>query len=381
MGKTSLGRSYQDIDLSGQMGQQYAYMASSNMGMTYNQYTAMQTTNPVAAAQARAGENLSLLSQIFTQEEINWVKEKADSLGGQLDPDAALSIVPEFLQRFPNHNISVIQQQLAAYGIVQTSDPQKALAYAFNLIAGNNGDLANAQKTAKANQPMSTKDAAKQDKDSGFIQGFSSKDNHGSSTAAKIGGAFLETVTAGIVGDIGTDKGDSQAMQEYKSQVRASGQRNPVIENLLQHVGDQDKAKVVVHTGTGQRVVSLKDAIKNHSQELSSGQARFAEGGEAGKSVQDVVGVGGINATADWSKEAAKDKGNKGQSLKDWQKAHPDAKTTAGQGSGTGANGRVVVDLSDAAKQLLRISAATGIAGANGEGAPPLNSYNWNASR
>lgn len=377
MGKTSLGRSYQDIDLTGQMSQQYTYMAASQMGMTYNQYTAMQTTNPLAAAQARAGQNLSALSQIFTQDEVNWVKQKAQSLGGTLDSDAALAIVPEFLTAFPNHNISVIQQQLAAFGIVQTNDPQKALAYAFTLMAGNNGDLANAQKTAKSNRPMSAKEAAKQGNRSGFIKDFSTKEKHESSTMAKIGGAFVETVTAGMVDDIGTDKGDSDAMKAYKSQVRGSGNRNPVLENLLTTLKDDNETKVLVHTSKGERVVSLADAIKNHSVEVSSGQAKIMAGKNKGKTVSDLLGAGSVDSSANWTLEASKSKDTAGESLSKWQKSHP----SSTKGKGVGANGKVIIDLSDSARQLLKVSSATGIAGAYGEGAPPLNSYNWNANR
>ena len=379
MGKTSLGRSYQNIDLSGQMGQQYAYMASSNMGMTYNQYLAMQSQNPLAAAQGRAGQNLSLLAQIFTQDEINWVKEKADGMGGQLDSDAALSIVPEFMTAFPNHNISVIHQQLSAFGIVQTDDPQQAVAYAFTLIAGQNGDLANAEKTAKENKPVSTKDAAKADDsaDKGFIKDFDTKIRN-PGAAKKLWGSFVETVTLTGVDDIGIE--DQEAMKEYKRQVDKSGQRNPVLENILKTLPDEDKAKVVVHTSKGQRVVSLEEAIKNHPKELSSGQARFVAGSADGKSVSDLLGSGSVDTTAKWTDEATKSSGKEGQSLKEWEKKHPDRKTASNSG-GTAANGRVVVDLTDTARQLLKISSATGVAGANGEGAPPINTYNWNASR
>jgi hypothetical protein len=384
MGKTSLGRSYESIDLSGQMSQQYTYMASSNAGMTYNQYTAMQTTNPLAASQARAGENLALLSQIFTQDEIDWVNAKAKSLGGKLDPNSALSIVPAFLQAFPNHNLSVIQQQLSAFGIVTSSDPTEALGYAFNLIAGNNGDLANAQKNSSSTSPMSSSAAktASKDSSSGLYQNFSTKVDTGSSTAAKIGGSLLEAATAGLVGDVGTDKGDSKALQAYKKSVdQKSGQRNPVLENLLQSVSDPDKAKVLVHTSTGERVMSLSDAIKNHPNELSSGSVEFVSGDEKGKTVQDLLGTGSVNTSADWTTEASKSSGKTGQSLSDWEKKNPDDASTFGTGTSTGSNGQVVVDLTDAAKQLLKISSATGIAGANGEAAPPLNSYNYNASR
>lgn len=358
MGKASLGRSYEDIDLTGQMSQQYAYMASSNLGMTYNQYTAMQSGNPLAAAQARAGQNLSLLSQIFTQDEISWVKQKAQALGGTLDPNAALEIVPDFLRAFPNHNISVIQQQLAAFGIVNTDDPQKAVAYAFNLIAGNNGDLANAQKTQRDTQVVSMAKAAKAAKTQGKDSAFFNKSNMDLDQMMSQGNAF------------GT----------YVTEVNKSGKRNPVIENLLQHVDDQDKTKVIVHTASGQRVMSLSDAIKEHPQEISSGSVQFVAGDEKGKTVSDIVGSGSVNLNANWQSEAAKSSSRTGQSLSSWQKDNR-VKSTAGTGTGTGANGKVVVDLTDAAKQLLKVSSATGIAGANGEGAPPLNSYNWNASR
>lgn len=386
MGKTSLGRGFEDVDLSGQMSQQYTYMASSNAGMTYNQYTALQTTSPLAASQARAGENLSLLSQIFSQDEVNWVKQQADALGGQLDPNAALSIVPQFLQAFPNHNISIIQQQLSSFGIVTTSDPQQALAYAFNLIAGNNGDLANAQKNNASMQPLSASAAKKasSNSDSGLIKGFSTKVDNGSSSAANAVGFGISAVTVGITNaGVGGDKGDSSAMKSYKKLVSSNkGTRDPVIENLLQSVKDPDKAQVAVHTADGQRVMSLSDAIKSHTDELSSGEATFVSGSEKGKTVQDILGTGGVDPSSSWTSEAAKSSGKTGTSMDDWKKKHKsDYDSIFGSGSSTGSNGTVVVDLSDAAKQLLKISSTTGIAGANGEGAPPTNSYNWNATR
>jgi len=384
MGKSVLGRGYEDIDLSGQMSQQYTYMASSNAGMTYNQYTALQSTNPLAASETRAGENLALLSQIFSQDEVNWVKQKADALGGKLDPNAALSIVPDFLRTFPNHNISVIQQQLSAFGIVTTNDPQQALAYAFNLIAGNNGDLANAQKNGTSTQPMSASAAQKasSNSDSGLFKNFSTNIQHGSSTMAQIGGGALRGLTFNQVKK-GDTKADSKALQSYKNLVKGNnGERDPVIENLLQTIKDPDKAKVVVHTSDGQRVMSLSDAIKSHTNELSSGEATFVSGDEKGKTVQDILGSGHIDSSADWTSEASKSSSKTGQSLDAWKKKHKDDYDSIfGSGSSTGSNGKVVIDLSDSAKQLLKIGSTTGIAGANGEGAPPVNSYNWNASR
>lgn len=359
MGKTSLGRSYEDIDVTGQTSPQYTYMASSNLGMTYNQYTAMQQKNPLAASQARAGENLAILSQIFTQDEVNWIREQADSLGGTLDPNSALSLVPGFLQAFPNHNVSVIQQQLSAFGIVTSDDPQKALAYAFNLIGGNNGDLANAQKTqtdTKVTSAAGAKKIAKSNTDSTFATGMGTSE-------------FMWSV-----------QGLTAAGGEYEKAAQKSGTRNPVLENLLGQVKDSNKSQVVVHTSGGQRVMSLAEAIASHPGELSAGAVQFVSGSKKGQSVSDIVGASNVDTTADWSSEASKSSGKTGSSLSSWQKGHP-TESTAGTGSGTGANGKVVVDLSDAAKQLLKISSTTGIAGAYGEGAPPLNTFNWNASR
>jgi hypothetical protein len=301
-------------------------------------------------------------------------------MGGKLDPNAALSIVPEFLRTFPEHNVQVIVQQLAAFGIVQSSDPNTALAYAFNLIAGNNGDLANAQKTASQTSVMSSDAAKKQEgSNSALIKGFTTS-KHAQSTAGVIGGSLLETVTFGMTDGGMGKKSDSGAMKAYKDAVAGSGQRNPVIEALLQNVkGDPDKEKVVVHTGSGLRVMSLADAIRKHPQELSSGQVQFVGGDDKDRSVGDIIGQDKINASADWTKEGqAKD--DQGQSMEDWQKKNPGS-SLFGNGSGTGANGKVMIDLSDSAKQLLRIASASGVAGANGEGAPPMNSYSWNANR
>lgn len=373
MGQTSLGRSFQNIDLSGQMSQRYTYMAASNAGMTYNQYVAMQSTNPLAASQARAGQNLQILSQIFSGDEVNWVKQQAQAMGGKLDPNSAISIVPAFERQFPNHNVSVITQQLQQFGIVSSSDPTEALAYAFNLIAGNNGDLANAQKTQSNTKPMSASaadKAAKNGSNSLLMKNFSvtPTPNRINSKAAFDSPSVQQ----------GTS--DAGAMTAYKNTVSKTNQRNPVIEGLLQKVKDPDKEKVVVHTASGERVVSLADAITNHSAELSGGSVQFVSGDNKNRSVADIVGQNNINAGSNWATEASKSKDKSGQTLSAWQKANPSS-TPYGNGTGTGANGRVIVDLSDGAKQLLKIASTSGIAGANGEGAPPINSYPYNANR
>lgn len=385
MGQTTLGRSYQNIDLSGQMGQGFTYMAASNTGMTYNQYTAMQSTNPLAASQARAGENLALLSQIFTQQELNWVKQKAQAMGGKLDPNSALTLVPEFEQAFPNHNVAVIAQQLAAFGIVQSADPTEALGYAFNLIAGNNGDLANAQKTNASTKPMSLSAASKAAGDYNSLGGpMAAQAAAGLKTNPNLITNFTDQKTDPSIGNelsfgLFGYGGDSGALTQYKKGVASSKTRNPVIEGLLQKIKDPGDATVIVHTASGDRVVSLQDAIQNHPDELSSGDAQFVGGKEKGKSVSDLVGAGNTNPQ-DWSQEAAKSKDTSGQSLSDWQKANPTA-NPFGSGVGAGANGTVMIDLSANAQKLLTIANTTGIAASNAEGAPAVNSYSYNSTR
>jgi hypothetical protein len=344
--------------------------------MSYNQYVAMQSTNPLAASQARAGENLQVMSQIFSAAELKWIKDKAAAMGGKLDPNSAISIVPAFEQAFPNHNVQVITQQLAAFGIVQSSDPTEALAYAFNLIGGNNGDLASAEKNSTQNAPMSASAAqSAEGSNSSLIKGFSATGNGGgkapSGVLSRLGGPQAQN----------NGQDTSNAMTTYQKSVQTSGQRNPVIEALLQSVkGNPDQEQVVVHTADGERVMSLADAITSHPTELSSGQVQFVGGSDKGRSVGDIVGQNKINASADWTSEAAKSSTSQGQSLADWQKANPNS-DPYGNGSETGSNGKVIIDLTAAAAQLLKVSSATGIAGANGEGAPPINSYSYNANR
>src|SRR5207244_9154137 len=117
------------------------------------------------------------------------------------------------------------------------------------------------------------------------------------------GGVLAETFSFGLAGDVG--KSDSGAMKAYKDAVSKSGQRNPVIEALLQNVkGNPDQEKVVVHTASGQRVMSLADAIRSHPAELSSGAVQFVGGSDKDRSVGDIVAQDKINTSADWSKEA-----------------------------------------------------------------------------
>jgi hypothetical protein len=140
---------------------------------------------------------------------------------------------------------------------------------------------------------------------------------------------------------------NSSAAAPYLAAEKKSGQRSPVLEALIQNTGSD--AQVLVNTATGQRVMSIGDAMKYYPNELASGNVQFY--GSSGQALGNTSGItqGLINTQANVSGEEKQRAGsNAGVSLSAWEKAHPSAAPTAGTQA-------VTISLSAEAQQLLKL--------------------------
>jgi len=164
-------------------------------------------------------------------------------------------------------------------------------------------------------------------------------------------------------------KDNPAAAAPYLSAEKSSGQRNPVLEALIQNTGSSDQ--VAVQTATGTRVMSMADAMKYYPNELESGNVQFY--GSNGQSLGNTAALTGglVNAGANTAGEQKQKAGSTlGQTLSAYQKAHPNS---AGQTN-------VTVSLSSEAQALLKLLPSTSNQAA-ATSTVPANTYASTASR
>jgi hypothetical protein len=345
--KNSYGRSFQDIDASGRLSQSHAYMAASLSGISVSQYLTGGVETKAHADQVldRATVKAALKPGVE-----DWIKAHVKAAGGKLDEQAATQLGQEMLQQFyPNdpYALSAVVASLSGYSNLG-SDPVKAATW---LVQQYNGKGALA--TAKADEKKTSKSNAVK---TGLTSiSYPDQEKHG--------------------GFLGFGASNSKAWDAYSKWVHEKGhgklQDDPVIDSLLNKIKGDDKTKVAVTTKSGKRVVSLADAIKNHRNELASGKAVIVEGDQAGKSVADILGKGGVDPLRDFSKEAkATDKS--GESYAKWEQGSNAKERKARQ--------NLQLTLTPEARRLLTVLDSTGVAGSSATATPPLSPYASNPS-
>jgi hypothetical protein len=140
---------------------------------------------------------------------------------------------------------------------------------------------------------------------------------------------------------------NSSAAAPYLAAEQKSGQRSPVLEAILQNTSSSDQ--VLVNTASGQRVMSVADAMKYYPNELASGNVQFYKPGGQVLGNTSSVTQGLINTQANVSGEEKQKAGSgSGVTLGAWEKAHPSASTTPGTQA-------VTISLSAEAQQLLKL--------------------------
>jgi hypothetical protein len=345
--KNSYGRSFQDIDASGRLSSSHAYMAASLAGISVSQYLTGGADVKASADQRldRATAKAALKPGVE-----DWIKAHVKAAGGKLDEQAAAQVGQQMLQQFyPNDPfaLSAVVASLSGYANL-SSDPVKAATW---LVQQYNGKGALA--TAKADEAKTSKSNSVK---SGLTtMSYPDQEKHG--------------------GFLGFGSSNSKAWDAYSDWVHQKGHGNlqddPVIDSLLNKIKGDDKTKVAVTTKSGKRVVTLADAIKNHRNELASGKAVIVEGDQAGKSVADILGKGGVDSLRDFSKEAkAADKS--GESYAKWKQGGNAKEKTARQ--------NLQITLTPDARRLLTVLDSTGVSGSAATATPPLSPYAANPS-
>jgi hypothetical protein len=365
-----MGKQMAGVNFSGELSQSSQYLLSGMSGMTPAQLQYLQRNNPAQYNSLKAGQNKQFLQEggLLTPQMQSSLQQMIKEAGGtsalQSNPDLTQQIANQFLNQWQtkgNINENLWAQEISSLTGVNMNANQ-----AFDWIVSQsggineataNGQLATNSTSRGQNVPANKLGGAPSGK-GGLAQG---------SSPGLFGQLFLgdrsKTWQQVLQGD------NSAAAAPYLSAEQKSGQRNPILESLLQNTQSGDQ--VAVQTASGTRVMSVADAMKYYPNELEAGNVQFY--GSNGQSLGSTASLTGglVNAGANTAGEMKQKQGSTaGSTLSAWQKAHP------------GSSGQVtnIVDLSTEAKQLLKLLPSNNDQAAATSNVP-ANTYTSQASR
>ncbi|MFH8483095.1 hypothetical protein [Streptomyces sp. NPDC018055] len=367
--KNSYGRSFQDMDVSGRLGINHAYMAASIAGISVSDYL---TAGPTAKGAADQKLDSAAASAVLKPGVEAWIKDQIAKSGGDVSEEIATQIGEELIQRFYPNDSPALAQVIATLsgngGLAQ--DPVKAATW---IVQQHNGKGAGA--TVKSMDRLSKKSNEELSKRNGVVSSSSglsrvTEKDKGASAGRSAQGKRLDREVSG--GFLGLGGDNSDAYNAYDSWHKDSGgKEDPVVYALLNAIKGDDKSKVAVTTKDGKKVVSLADAVKRHRNELASGNAVVVEGDKAGRSVADILGENNVDPGRDYSKEA-KAREKSGVSYEEWEK-----KNTKKDKKGAE---KLEISLTPDARRLLTVMDSTGVSGSAATAQPPLSPYPSNPS-
>lgn len=367
--KTSYGRSFQDVDASGRMSDNRAYLAASMTGMSVSEY---MLAGPTARGEADAVVDKNVARLGLKPGVEAWIKQQIAKSGGNVSEDVEQQIAEEMLLKFyPNDGKALVGVVNSLSGYNVGNDPVKAAAW---IVKQFNGKGAAAEvKELTASDKKKLKETSQNNKVStgvGELQRTSQDDRGPNAGKSKLGDLDREH-SGGFLGFGGHNSDAYNAYQSWHK--KNGGQEDPVVYALLNKIHGDDKTKVAVTTKDGKKVVSLADAIKRHRNELASGKAVvLGPDGGKGQSVKDILGADGIDPLRDFSKEA-KSSEKHAQTFEEWEKAH----TKKGK---KGAADKLEIGLTADARRLLTVMDSTGVSGSSATSTPPLSPYASNPS-
>jgi hypothetical protein len=350
--QASMGKEFSGVNFSGELSQARQYLLSGMSGISASQLQDIARTNPGAYNQLLAGQNTQFLTQggLMTPQMTAGLQQMIASAGGgkaiMSNPGLRDQIATQFLNKYQvsgNINENVWAQEISQLTGVQMT-PTQAFQWIVSQSAGVNEASHNGSLTSSANQGASV---------SAGNLGKSPTGRYGLATGhgAQLGG-LVSALTFGGAGNpqnwqqqLMSDNGSASSV--YLSQESKSGQRSPVLEALLQNTSSGDQ--VMVQTASGQRVMSMADAMKYYPNELAAGNVQFYS--SSGQSLGSTSGLthGLVNSAASVTAEEKQKAGaNLGVSAAAWAKSHPGVTPAAGGQA-------VTISLSNEAAQLLKL--------------------------
>jgi hypothetical protein len=354
--QAAYGKALASVNFGGSLSTGQQYLMAGEYGITPADTQYIQRTNPQQYQNMISGNALAAIQRYFTPEEFQSLQQMiaAQGGGGQVSGDDATAIGQQFLNQWQPQDSRLDENTLAAQMNALTGlnlSPGQVMTWIVGQVAGFGTKAAQQSGTGGAPVPAGKTSGAPTGQ-YGLAQSRIITTSTGRAAALAVNGASVQGQTWQQVLTSGSAP---QTAREYLAQEKKTGQRNPVLESLLQSKlwgGDQ----VQVMTATGPRVMSYQNAMKYYPNELAAGNARFFSA--SGQTYLGTTGTftGGLtDPAADVQAEETQRAGDRlGVALGRWQKMHPAAtKSLNSQGSGT--KGTVQVTLTQEARELLKL--------------------------
>lgn len=372
--QASMGKEFSGVNFSGELSQRRQYLLSGMSGITPAQLQYTARNNPGAYNKLLAGQNLQLLKSggLMTSQMSSSMAQMIQAAGGpsaiMSDPSVRDQVASQFLNTWQlkgNINEGLWAQEISALtGVPMT--PAQAFQWIVSQSAGVNEASHNAALSSSSGASVSAKNTAGAPTGKyGLAQGYA---NNWAEMAATLGIRGRGKTWQQLIQGAGP-AGDAYLAQESKT-----GKRSPVLEALLQSGSSSNM--VAVHTATGQRVMSMADAMKYYPNELASGNVEFYD--SSGKAIGGTAALtnGLINTGA---KTAAEQKQKAGSGLGTPLSKYL-AQHQASQSAAAASGQAVTVGLSAEAQQLLKLLPSNSDAAA-ASSTVPANPYASQASR
>jgi hypothetical protein len=347
-------------------------MIGAQYGVAPGQLQKIMRNQPGEYARMVTGSQMSFIKGVLTPEEIADLQALIKKYGNSTA--AVPAIEKEFLDSHTRIDLNVIAETLSGQLTGVQLDRSNVMDWIIHQLAGNTAAAHTDQTSAVAPVDASKADGAQTgkfgliDMSGGSGEKVSKRVQRISITEQHADSGFLG------LGIIGHHK--NRAGEVYADAMEKSGKRDPVLEAILQNVKEPNKTDVRVNTATGDRIVSLSEAMKYFPNELARGNVQLVSGNQSGKTISDVV-QGHVDSNREYKDELANTQGQKvGQTVEEYGKKHklPGEKKDAPSG------GKVTVDLSDEAKRLFKILDGTGNE-SSATGYPPYNPNSAQGSR
>jgi hypothetical protein len=338
------------------------YQMASTMGMTPSQLEVAGQTNPGITMQA-LGKRSDMYMRSLGSGNMKVLQDAITKSGGNqkvaADSNLMQNVASE-LMGSQGYDVTV------AKNIVSQIDPSMANAsdsaiaqYIVNYVAGNNPG----NQAAGLQDSMTPKNISQ-----GEREKIKNPNQNGDATGKGFGNFAWDQNKRGK--DMQSDAGmwsnlfnGDQTEQGYTLQVnsdyyneltKGTGKSDPVIEKLISEYGTDPNIRFKVKTKNGDKAVTFGEAIRNFSDQLSSGQASIVSSNKDinNRSVKDIAGTTGARVTSDQN---------------DWQGSDFD-KVADEVGAGTAdqaaadnsGGGSVKVGLTPGAEKLIQLLDAQG---------------------
>lgn len=343
--QASYGKAFSNVSFAGQLAPGMQYMLAGQYGISPAATQYMMRTNPAQYQNMLTGSALQFIGQLpgMTPQLMQSLQQMIQQAGGanaiKQQPDLAQQIGSQFLNQYQvqyNIDLNVWSAFLSQVSGISLT-PGNVMQWVVEQVAGNtNANYGNVASPGRGASVSAGDTGAAPAGRYGLAQAVApSMASRMAALNGPQGGETWQQVLHGA---------NPAASSVYLGQEQRSGQRNPVLEALLQNV-PQD-AQVAVKTASGTRVMSFSDAMKYYPNEMQAGDVQFYSSSGAALGGTSAITQGLVNAGANVSpEESSKGPGSKaGISWSQWQKQHP------GQ-----TGGGVTVDLTHEAKQLIKL--------------------------